>query len=150
MNPSLIRAAMIAIALLACSSSQAVARAGEERWLAYSRTAMGITGDILLSPTRLRASGVDFPLKVVADLPDFKNDLDESVPARVLFITREMDPKLRNGNTLGCGRNQPIRWIVVWQYNHGKSLGMDTFSGGRMPKSADDARLCGSYSYFRK
>jgi hypothetical protein len=141
---------MIAAALFVCGSNQASADAGEERWTAYSRTAMAITGDIRLSPRRLRAGSVDFPLKVVADLPDFENDFDERVPARVLSITRSMDPKLRNGNTLGCGRGRPIRWVVVWQYAKGKSLGMDTFTGRVMPKSANDAGFCGSYFYFRK
>lgn len=139
-----------AAVLLVCVYSQAVAKADEERWAAYSRTAMAITGDIRLSSTRLRASGVDFPLKVVVDLPNFGNDFDQPIQARVLAITRRMDPKLRNGNTLGCGHGEPIRWIVVWQYNHGKALGMDTFSGSQMPTSVKDAGFCGSYFYFRK
>jgi len=110
---------------------------------------MAITGDILLSPTRLRASGTDFPLTVAADLTDFGSDFDQPVAARVLAVTHEMDPELRNGNTLGCGHGQPIRWIVVWQYNHGKSLGMDTFAGAQIPKSVNDAGFCGSYFYSR-
>ena len=100
---------IIGLVLLASMTTHAVAKAGEERWIAYSRTATAITGDILLSPTRLRAAGADFPLKVVADLPNFETDLDSRVPARVLFVTRRMDPKLRNGNTLGCGPGRPIR-----------------------------------------
>ena len=141
---------LLAAALLTSSPSETFAKGGEERWIAYSKTAMAITGDITLSPSRLRASGVDFPVRVAADLADFGSDFDRPVPARVLEVTRRMDPKLRNGNTLGCGRGQPIRWIVVWQYQHGKSLGMDTFAGVRMPKSVKDAGFCGSYFYFRK
>ena len=141
---------LLGAVVLATSPSRTFAKAGEERRIAYSKTAMAITGDILLSPTSLRASGVDFPLKVIADLADFESDFDRPVPARVLKVTRQMDPKLRNGNTLGCGRNQPIRWIVVWQYQGGKSLGMDTFSGPRMPRSTNEAGFCGSYFYFRK
>ena len=52
--------------------------------------------------------------------------------------------------SLGCWHDQPIRWIVVWQYQHGKSLGMDTFRGAPMPKSVKDAGFCGIYFYFRK
>lgn len=140
---------MILAALLACGSGHASATAGEERWIAYSRTAMAVTGDILLSQTRLRAAGVDFPLRVAADLPNFENEFDRRVPARILAVTRGMDPKLRNGNTLGCGRGRPIRWIVVWRYDRGKALGMETFAGPQMPKSAKDG-FCGSYFYFRK
>ena len=144
------RVTLLAAALLATPTSETFAKGGEERWLAYSKTAMAITGDITLSPRGLRASGVDFPVRVATDLADFGGDFDRPVPARVLEVTRRMDPKLRNGNTLGCGRDQPIRWIDVWQYQHGKSLGMDTFAGARMPKSVEDAGFCGSYIYFRK
>ncbi len=149
MKPSAALSIKIAATLLACGSGQATAKGGEERWIAYSRTARAITGDIFLSPTRLRAAGTNFPLKVISDLPEFRTDLDVRVAARVLAVTRRMNPKLRNGNTLGCGRGQPIRWIVVWQYDAGKGLGMATFAGSRMPTSAKNAGLCGSYSYFR-
>ena len=148
MNVSTVRLA--SWTLLVCISSEIGAKTGEERWIAYSRTAIAITGDIILSSTRLRTSGNDFPLKLAADVPNYESDLDGSVQARVLAVTRKMDPKLRNGNRLGCGHSQPIRWIVVWRSQHGKALGMDTFSAGHMPKSVKDPGFCGSYSYFRK
>jgi hypothetical protein len=150
MNIAAARSPIIAAVIFACAFSQAVAKTREDSWTAYSRTAMAITGDIRLSPTRLSASGAHFPLKFVADVPDFQNDFDERIPARVLTVTRHMDPKLRNGNTLGCGRNEPIRWIVVWQYNHGNALAMYTFSGSQMPKSVKADGFCGSYFYSRK
>ena len=139
---------MITVALLACCSVQATAKGGDERWTAYSRTAMAVTGDILLSPTRLRAVGTELPLKVMADLPDFQNDLDQRVVARVLAVTRRLNPTLRNGNTF-CG-TRPIRWIVVWQNDAGKGLGIDMFAGSRMPHSANDVGFCASYFYSRK
>lgn len=141
---------MIAAVLLGVLAGHAHAKNGEEHWIAYSRTAMAITGDILLSPTRLRASGVDFPLRVTADLPAYETHLGRSVSARVLAVTRRMDPKLLNGNTLGCGRTLPIRWIVVWRSERGKVLGMDTFSAGPMPTSSKIERFCGSFSNFRE
>jgi hypothetical protein len=111
---------------------------------------MSITGDIRLSPTQLRAAGAVFPLKVVSDLSDYQSDLAGSVHARVMAVTRPMDPKLLNGNTLGCGRGKPVRWIVLWQSDHGKSLNLDTYAGKRAPKSINDPDLCGTYAYFRK
>ena len=143
-------ASVVAVFLFAFTCSQATAMSGEERWTASSRTALAITGDIVLSPTWLRASGVEFPLRVAGDLPNFENDFDRPIPARVLAVTRLMNPRLRNGNTLGCGRGQPIRWIVVWRYDGGKALGMDTFSGSQMPQSVKDAGFCGSYFYLRE
>jgi hypothetical protein len=136
----------IAVAILLLISGSAPAKPREERWSAMSTTAISITGDILLSPTRLRMEGADFPLKVVADLPRFQGDTGP-VAARVLKVTRPMDPKLLNGNKLGC--RGPIRWIVVWQFDHGRQLGMDTFKAGPMPTAVKNPTFCGSYFYLR-
>jgi outer membrane protein len=43
--------AVIAAALVCSISSQALAKAGDERWIAYSQTAMAITGDAPPQPT---------------------------------------------------------------------------------------------------
>ncbi len=144
----LVGRSLVAGVLSAVMSSQATAKSGEERWLAYSKTALSITGNIFLSPTQLRTASVKFPLRVAANLPDFESDVGTPVPARVLFVTRRMNPKLLNGNVLGCGK--PIRWIVVWRYDHGQSLGMNTFTGDQMPTTANDAGFCASYFYSRK
>lgn len=137
---------LVATILLSSAWIEASAKAREERWIASSTTAISITGDIVLSPTRLQMAGHEFPLRVAADLPDFEGDLGR-VPARVLAITRPMNPRLLNGNRFGC--RQAIHWIVVWQSEGGKSLGMDTFSGAQMPGGAHDAGFCGSYFYQR-
>jgi hypothetical protein len=137
------RLAFLAIALAVLP---AAAKSSEERWIASSKTAMSITGDIRLSPTRLRMAAVVFPLKVAADLPRFDGD-NGPVAARVLKVTRPADPKLLNGNRLGC--NLPIRWIVVWRFDGGSQLGMDTFTGTAMPTSVNDKGFCGSYFYVR-
>ena len=141
-----IRLALFAAALTLLPQGQAQAKPGQERWIAYSKTAMSITGDILLSPTRLSMAGIELPLKVAADLARFGGD-NGPVAARVLKVTRPADPKLLNGNRLGCGG--PIRWIVVWRFDGGKQLAMDTFTGVAMPKSVNDTGFCGSYFYAR-
>jgi hypothetical protein len=138
--------AIAAAALMWMSQNPASAKAGEEKWVAYSRTAMSITGDILLSPTRLRAAHVNLPLKVAADNPRFGVD-DGLVAARVLALTEPSNPKLLNGNTFGC--DKPVRWIAVWQFDHGQQLGMAVFDSVKMPKSESDPGFCGSYYYAR-
>lgn len=139
----------IAIGLLApfLASVPVSAGSGEERWIASSTTARSITGDIRLSPTHLKAAGVDFPLKVAADLASFEGDFGP-VAARVLEVTRAMDPKLLHGNILGCG-GAAVRWIVVWRRDGGGELGLDTFRGARAPHSVKAAEFCGSYFYTR-
>jgi hypothetical protein len=98
------------LGLVLLGGTAASARSGEEEWGALSTTAIAITGDIVLSPTRMRTAGAIFPLKLAADLSRFRTSAGV-VGARVLQITRPMNPVLLNGNTL-CGRKPP-RWIAV-------------------------------------
>jgi hypothetical protein len=161
-NSWLIARVGCAASLLLAVQGHANAKPGEELWIAQSRTAYSITGDILLSPTRLRMAGVNVPLRVVADLPHYRDSDDRLVPARVLEVTSPRDFKFVSGNRFGCGRR--IRWIVVWRFDDGKQLGMDTFEGNvkpqseRQPPSPSDTLLsyrkqgpgfCGSYYYVR-
>ena len=122
-----------AATLLLAAQTQANPKPDEELWVAQSRTTYSITGDIRLSPTRLRMAGVNVPLRVVVDLSQYRASDDSLVPARVLEVTNRGDFKLRNGNRFGCGK--PIRWIVVWRFDGGKQLGMETFEGAMRPQS---------------
>lgn len=140
--------ALAALALGSVSISHGVALAtpGEERWIAGSRTATSITGDILLSPSRLRAASVTIPLRVAGDLDRF-GDYDGTVSARILEVTRLTNPKMLRGNRFGCG-GQPIRWIAVWRFDRGRQLAMATFDGRQMPTSVRHG-LCATYYYLR-
>jgi hypothetical protein len=120
--------------------------AGEERWRAASTTALSITGDIRLSPTRLVAAGQTIPLTVAADLPAYRS-ITGTYPARVLKVTSQRRYKLLRGNEFGCGA--PVRWIVVFRQGSPRQLGMEVFEGPHMPESSQDAGLCASYSYVR-
>lgn len=135
----------LASTLALAASSEAWAKRGEEHWVAFSKTAMSITGDIVLSPSRLNADGYDFPLRAARDLPNY-GAFFGSVPARVLRVMRPMDPKLMNGNRLGCGH--PIQWIVVYRFDNGM-LGMDVFEGADLPTMVSDPGMCGTYTYTR-
>ena len=124
-------------------------RPEEERWLAYSNTATSITGDIILAPTRLLAAGAEFPLSFVKDVNDFAG-IKGKVPARVFEVTQAIDPKLLNGNSLGGGAENPTRWIVLWKFDEGDSLAMETFEGEGLPRSINDPGHSGSYYYTRE
>lgn len=137
--PALVMLASLGIAT-------AAAAAGVEHWSATSNTAMAITGDITLSPTRLAMAGKSLPLAVAADVPAFGTSLNGPRPARILKVTRPADPKLLNGNTL-CGA--PARWIAVYRTDAGKSLNMAVFSSVAQPTGEDDKGLCGTFLYSR-
>lgn len=117
---------------------------GVEHLTPYSHTAEGITGPVDLSPTEMMAAGVRFPLRVAADVPAFKADTG-TYPARILKVTRPMNPVLLNQNRL-CGG--PVRWIVVYRFGK-TSLGMSVFSSEAQPVSDDSPGLCGTFNYDR-
>ena len=144
MNTYAAHLAMVGATLLACGSTGASAKAGEERWIALSRTALAITGNIRLSPTRLHTERANFPLKVAADVPRFGGELGP-VAARVLAVTAPTNPVLLNGNRL-CGG--PVRWIVVSHTKDG-ALELDAFDSKRMPASVKWTGFCGSSFYTR-
>ena len=135
-----------ATGLLFAAQTGASVRAGEERWIAQSTTATAITGDILLSPTRLRMAGVNVPLRVAADNPHFGSHRGP-VAARILAVTKPSNPRLLNGNTFGCGK--PVRWIAVYQFDSGKQLGMVVFDERTLPTAEGGPGFCGSYFYVR-
>lgn len=126
-------------------SAPATAALGVERWTATSTTAIGITGDIALSPTRLVAAGKVFRLAVAADVTNFATN-EGPQAARILRVIRPINPVLRNGNKL-CGA--PVRWIAVYRSDHGKSLNMAAFIGGAQPSGETGSDLCGTFLYSR-
>ena len=159
---SFVARAGIAATLLLFGQTQADGKPGEELWVAQSRTAYSITGDVYLSPTRLRMAGMNVPLRLVADLAQYRSSDDRLVRARVLEVTSRRDLKLVNGNRFGCSK--PIRWIVVWRFDGGKQLGMDTYEGAVKPESERpqahaidtlltyherSSRFCGGHYYVR-
>jgi hypothetical protein len=144
MKEDVLRLAVGCATLMLFCSSVVWGRAAEERWIATSTAAMAITGDIQLSPTRLRTERADFPLKVVADLPSFEGFLG-FIPARVLAVTTPTSPPLLNGNRL-CSK--PVRWIVVARTKD-DGLELDAFTGKRMPTSVKTDQSCGGLFYSK-
>ncbi|WP_093569591.1 hypothetical protein [Methylobacterium sp. 174MFSha1.1] len=136
---------MAATLLSALTVNPALAAPGVERWSALSRTAMAITGDITLSPTRLVAAGKSLPLAVAADVPAF-GTLTGPVPARILRVTKPVDPVLLRGNRL-CGA--PVRWIVAYRGDDGRRLTLAAFTGDTLPTRESGPGLCATFSYAR-
>jgi hypothetical protein len=137
---------LLALTLAGLASVAHAKPAGEERWRAASTTAISITGDIRLSPTRLIAAGQVIPIAVAADLPAYSS-INGTFPARVLKVVKPRKVILKNGNDFGC--EAPIRWIVVFRQGDRNSLGMEVFEGTALPSSSDDDGFCGNYGYYR-
>lgn len=136
---------VVTFCLLLAPAISSAAAPGVEQWTATSSTAMGITGDISLSPDRLVAAGKVFPLAVAADVRDFGSDRGPQA-ARILKVTNPMDPVLLNGNRL-CGA--PVRWIAVYRSDRGKSLNLSVFSGSAQPTGETGSDVCGTFLYTR-
>ena len=133
------------LALLLALPTAAYAAPGDEHWVATSTTAMGITGDIVLSPSSLAmARGVTLPLRVAADVPAFQTGVGAKA-ARILAVTRPANPAVLNGNRL-C--DAPVTWVVVWRMPRA-GLGLAMFSGDRQPSGEQAGGLCGDYFYER-
>lgn len=140
------RIRLLAGVLVAIVSTAQAKAAGEERWRAASTTAIAITGDIRLSPSRLIAAGQNIAVTVAADLPAYRS-ITGTFPARVLKVTNPRRLTMLHHNEFGC--NAPIRWIVVYRQGARDSLGMEVFESSAMPRSSDDAGFCASYGYYR-
>ncbi|MBN8500777.1 MAG: hypothetical protein J0M19_06465 [Sphingomonadales bacterium] len=137
---------IIAVGLVALAASARAKPVGEERWYATSNTAVAITGDIRLSPTRLVAAGQTIQLQVSADLPTYES-LTGTYPARILKVIRPRRVKMLRNNEFGCGDG--ARWLVVFRKGSSDSLGIEVFESRNMPRSSHDPGLCGSYGYYR-
>ena len=133
----------VVLAMMAMPASGRPVR--DEAWVASSTTAMGITGDIRLSPHRLLAAGHAMPLRVVADVPAYRG-FAGPVAARVLAFTPPADPPMLRGNRLGCGR--PLRWLVAWHTGDGE-LVLDMFDSVALPRNGATG-LCATYVYARR
>lgn len=134
-----------ALVLLVSMTASSAAAPVTEHWSATSRTATAITGDIDLSPTKLIAAGKTFPLAVAADVEAF-GTTGGPKPARIMRVTREVNPVLLRGNTL-C--SPAARWIALYRTDASKGLTLAAFSGQTQPQGEDDPSLCATYFYTR-
>ena len=136
--------ALLSAILIACGASGSAAGEREGQWSALSRTAQSITGDIILSPTRLRAETAEFRLGPGVDQLQFVGVLGR-VPARALPVRSPRNPTMLNGNRICRG---PVRWFVVALTRDG-DLEIDAFEGKAMPRSVRSAGFCGAFFYSR-
>lgn len=149
--------ALAAFLCASAASTQAQARVGSDAklWIAASRTALSITGDIRLSNSRIQMAGTVVPLRAAGMLPGWRTFDGKFVTARLFEVTRPARLTLRNDNSFGCA--EPVRWIVTWRSPDGRDLSLNTYTGRGEPRSGQPsslrpdqaAELCGTYLYTR-
>jgi len=95
-----------------------VAKERPVKWLAASRSALGITGDIKIAPDKITILNIDYPLTLVRDvdaqhLADVGKLLSEQPIAASLYRTKiSKDAKLVHGSSL-CGTRADANWMLA-------------------------------------
>lgn len=149
------RAVLLAILVLALTSSAPVIAQESGPWRASSSNARAITGDIEFTPTKI---GINFTAFTIAQIRSIKTEEvralfnpDNPVGGGNLFrVDVPADRKFLHHNTL-CGSDE-AQWIVT--YAQGRDLQIAFFSGATPPVLTFDAlnnspALCGVFSYVR-
>lgn len=151
MRGRLLRAGAIFLSLAAAGP----AAAQGQKWEATSKTAMSITGDIVLSADRLTMAGKAFPIQLVREYGDARQMdglskvIAHTPPRRVRVYKTRIEPsvQLENGNNL-CG--DAATWLFVVDQPPGgfAKLTLAVFSGVDEPTPLTSERmLCGTYNY---
>jgi hypothetical protein len=134
-------AAVISLLLL-----PAAAQADAEHWDAMSKTAMSITGDIVIDGDRLTfAGGKSIVLQPyeMARKGDWAAS-GEEIAGDVFKVAPPSSPKLKRHKPL-CA--QPATYVVLWTFGEGE-LTLNVYSGAAAPIGVPDAdALCATYSY---
>jgi hypothetical protein len=155
MNRTLLSAALFAASLAAVCCLPAAAQ-DQGSWIAASSTAKDITGDLIISDSRVT---IDFSGFAVAQIRGLnRNETSAVFPSEdsgggtgSLYRLSVPAPKrFLHHNTL-CG-SEETQWMVT--YVTGRSLQVAFFTGSKMPVFTSDAignstDLCGTFSYSR-
>jgi hypothetical protein len=124
----------------------AAAKAEAEHWDAVSKTAMGITGDLVIDGNRLTFAGgrsITLQPYEMARKGDWAASGDD-IAGDVFKIEPPSSPKLKRGQPL-CA--EPATYIVLWTFGEGE-LTLNVYSGDAAPTGTPDAdALCATYSY---
>lgn len=120
-----------------------------EKLLAYSNTAMSITGDVTLGADRITfGNGKSVAVRKVASGKEGQWDPIASGKAKadVYELTKPQDPKLLRGNRL-CGSG-PVRYLAFFKTGDGLTE-MIVFNPKANPFGKDPDRVCATYTYGR-
>ena len=144
----------VACLALACSLSSAAQDKGY--WRAASSTAATITGDIVISDTKLTINFTGFVMAPIRKLAPaevsaaFDADANAGGSGNLYRLSVPASKRLLHHNTL-CG-SEDTHWMAT--YAEGRTLRVAFFSGSDTPVFTMDALanstdLCGTFAYVR-
>jgi hypothetical protein len=153
MKGSILVAAAANLAFVFCVSISAQERG---TWRAASSTARAITGDIVISDTKISINFLGFTIAQIRRLEPaetsaaFDADVNAGGSGTLYRLRIAGEQRFLHHNTL-CGR-EDTQWMAI--YVSGQDLKVAFFSGSTMPVFAMDAlanstSLCGTFSYVR-
>lgn len=125
----------------------------EQKWIALTTTAMGVTGDVVMTPTTITFNGrVTFHLRYLSQVPALNatwKEIDRYWLYEVLDPRpAELRPKSGLcGSTLPGQHITPARYLAVAVVDGGMSL--VAFKDDSPPKVADRFKSCGGYGYMK-
>ena len=133
--------------------SVAIALEAMQHWVAYSRSAEGITGDIDLSSSRIVfQNGTVLELSYADSAPGIIQVVPKNLQAKIYRILNPQDPILLHGNLLCDQSPYYLAWVELpMEPFEGRNMLQLIFIKGREPPSAnmDADRNCGGYAFTR-
>lgn len=143
---------------MGCGLCFGVAGVAQDRgyWRAASSTAIGITGDVSLSESRLTINFASFTIAQIRELTPtevsaaFDGETGKAGTGNLYRLSIPVTKQFRHKNTL-CGAEE-TQWMV--SYATGRDLRIAFFSGASLPVLTAEAvvnstSLCGTFSYTR-
>jgi hypothetical protein len=132
------------------AASGAAAGSVEQRYVAYSTTAMAITGDIVLGEDAITfGNGVRVGLAPAGTRPGADWQQITTTDAPVHLFRMAADPgELIHGNTL-CGGMGPATYLGVQRPGEASgadAVSLSVFAGAAAPRTVSD-RLCGTFNF---
>lgn len=124
-------------------------------WIAGSTTAMGVTGDMRMTPDSITFDGrVTYKLRFVAEIvPQQPESRSRDIPSYSLYQVANPQPRAIRQRTGLCGNiNKPeaVYYLAIGYDAESQTLHVMAFGGKTQPADINYSvkGVCGGYGYF--
>jgi hypothetical protein len=146
------RAACLVAAMTLCTSGAAAPAAAppcSELWIAASKTAMAVTGDVRFTPSSMTfAPGPRIAIRYLKDVSgkvSYVNSVSGTARAQ-LYRVLSPDLVLRGGNRL-CGRRPTFLSVLRTHGVGGGLIFLTVYTGATEPHGTASDAICAGYTY---